>query len=224
MGRQTWPIFNLLIAALIIIFIFPQALFEVSFQLTFAATLGIMTLGQSLAQVTQKQRAKETEETKYSSSESEKFYSCHPEFISGSIKMLKRVQHDKVVGGLVGLLKNNAAVATSAYVFTAPVILFYFGRTSLISPLTNILVAEAVFPIMVLGFLVSIASLIFMPLAQILAYLAYVPAFYFIKVIDIFAGFDFGQIILEKENLFVVTFLYGLLIAFLVWRNYWEKV
>src|SRR3989344_195270 len=50
-GRESLPIWNLLMAAVLILFIWPQAILEISFQLTFAATLGIMTLGQSLAKV-----------------------------------------------------------------------------------------------------------------------------------------------------------------------------
>ncbi|MDO8486676.1 MAG: ComEC/Rec2 family competence protein [Candidatus Curtissbacteria bacterium] len=140
-GREAWPIWSLTFAALVIIFISPGALSEVSFQLTFAASLGIMTLGKVLTRVFAR----------------------------------------------VPILGENAAIATSAYLFTAPVILFYFGRVSPIAPLVNILVAEAVFPIMVLGFLTAFASLIFMPLAQVLAYFAYVPAFYFVKVVEVFA-------------------------------------
>src|SRR3989344_2782623 len=47
-GRQTLPVWQLVLAALVILFFWPQAVFEVSFQLTFAATLGIMTLGRYL--------------------------------------------------------------------------------------------------------------------------------------------------------------------------------
>ncbi|OGD85497.1 hypothetical protein A3B51_00810 [Candidatus Curtissbacteria bacterium RIFCSPLOWO2_01_FULL_41_18] len=84
-------------------------------------------------------------------------------------------------------LGENAAIATSAYLFTAPVILFYFSRVSPLAPIANILVAEVVFPIMILGFLIAFASLTFMPLAQVLAYFAYVPALYFSEVVRILA-------------------------------------
>jgi len=141
LGRESGVFWSLIIAALVIIFIWPQALFEVSFQLTFAATLGIVTLGQ---------------------------YFQRP---------LKKFS----------LLGDNAAIATSAFIFTAPVILFYFSRVSPVAPFANILVAESVFPVMVLGFLIALATLIFMPLAQLLAYLAYVPALYFSEVVRIMA-------------------------------------
>lgn len=142
-GRETSALWSLLVAALVIIFIWPSAIFEVSFQLTFAATLGIVTMGQKLS------------------------------------KVFDRLP---VIG-------ENAAIATSAYIFTAPVIFYHFERVSLIAPLTNILVAEAVFPIMVFGFLTAGASLIFAPLGQFFAWLAYIPALYFVKVVEVFSNF-----------------------------------
>ena len=141
LGREADALWSLFIAATAIVLIWPHAIFEISFQLTFAATLGIMTLGQLL----------------------------------------------KARLGRFGLLGNNAAIATSAYIFTAPIILFYFGQVSPIAPIANIFVAEAVFPIMVLGFLTATATLIFMPLAQVLAYLAFVTAMYFTQVVAIMA-------------------------------------
>ncbi len=143
LGREASVIWSLLIAALLIVLVWPTSLFEISFQLTFAATLGIVTLGASLQK-----------------------------FLKGW-----------------GILGDNAASATSAYLFTAPLILFYFSRLSAVAPLANVLVAEAVFPIMALGFLIAGATIVFMPLAQILAYFAFVPALYFSEVVRIMSKF-----------------------------------
>ena len=150
LGREASVVWTLLIAALAIILIWPQALFEVSFQLTFAATLGIVTLGRKI-----------------------------------SDQAHLRGESLTHLGG--GSLLRTASIPVSAYLFTAPIILFYFSRVSPLSPIANILVAEAVFPIMVLGFLIAFASLVFMPLAQVLAYFAYVPALYFSEIVRLMA-------------------------------------
>lgn len=155
LGRERIAIWSLILAALIILFFWPQALFEVSFQLTFAATLGIMTLGQKFS----------------------KLFSGLP----------KKISHLGILSDLSNLLIQNAAIATSAYIFTAPIILFYFGRISPIAPLVNILVAELVSPIMILGFLIAGSSLVFAPIAQIIAYLAYVPAAVFVAIVEFFS-------------------------------------
>lgn len=184
-GREALPIWNLILAALLILFIWPQAIFEISFQLTFAATLGIMTLGQFLTKIFNFQFAK---------------------FSSGK--------------AIFNLIKNNAAIAVSAYIFTAPIILYYFGRVSILSPIVNVLVIEAVFPIMILGFIIAFLSLILMPFAQIIAYLAYMPAFYFVKTVKFFGQIPIEQMNLGKGNLvLVVGFYIFLLFLMLVWTR-----
>ena len=176
-GRESLAIWNLMVAALVILFIWPGAIKEISFQLTFMATLGIMTLGRRLSDLS-------------------------------------------ILSNLSYLIKENAAIATSAYIFTAPIILFYFGKVSILAPIVNVLVAEAVFPLMILGFLIAVISLIFMPVAQIIASLSYVPAFYFVKVVEIFAQIPVDQINLGKGSLMMVIALYILIFSLMgIWTK-----
>lgn len=186
-GRVAYSLWSLFLAALMIIFIWPQALFELSFQLTFAATFGIITLGQYLIAVFGR---KDT------------------------------VRSRSVVAKLANGIVQNGAIASSAYLLTVPLILFYFGKVSPIAPFPNILIAEAVFPIMVLGFLIAAVSLVFLPLAQVLAYFAYVPTFYFVKVVAIFSKVPIESISMGKGNLAFVLAFY-LLIFGLIWI--WTK-
>jgi len=176
-GREASPLWSLFLAALLIIFIWPQAVGEISFQLTFAATLGIMTLGSWLGN------------------------------FDGSLNKLSRLSI------LSHLFFQNAAIAVSAYIFTAPIILYYFGKISLLAPMANILVVEAISPVMALGFLIAILSLILMPLAQILAYIAFIPAFYFVKVVDIFAGIPVGQMSFGRGNVWMIGGFYASLLV-----------
>jgi len=163
-GRQVWPVWSLGISAMIIAFLWPSSIFEASFQLTFAATLGIMTLGQTLARI----------------------FKPFP------------------------IIGESSAIAVSAYIFTLPVIAYHFGRISLTAPIANILVSEAVFPMMILGFLTVFASLIFQPLAIPFAYLAYVPSFYFLKVVEFFSKIG-GQIEVGEGNVWFLIFGFLLL-------------
>ena len=186
LGREADVLWSLVLAAIIIILVWPQALFEISFQLTFAATLGIVTVGKWLSR--QAGSVKDAGPV-----------ARHPHPTSSLQSNLKIVENNfsaaagarwgspTRVTRVFNIFTQIAAVPISAYIFTAPVIFYYFKTVSPIAPLANVLVGEAVFPIMILGFLVSGASLIFMPLAQVLAYLAFVPAFYFSQVVGILA-------------------------------------
>lgn len=168
-GREVNAVWSLFLAGVLILLVWPQAIFEISFQLTFAASLGIITLGQKLS------------------------------------KTFSRVP-------IVGV---NGAVAVSAFLFTLPIVVYHFGRVSLLSPLVNILVAEAVLPIMVLGFAISAVSLIFAPLASVLSLLVYPIAYLFVQVVHLFAKIDIGKFDGGKESMaFVVVFYLMIFVAY----------
>lgn len=211
-GRETNVLWAMAVAAAVIVFISPQALFEVSFQLTFAASFGIVTMGKyldvgmnALLRGRFLSRGQRSDISLHRASNSQNSEIAPSQAVS-----------PRTFGGLVGVsLVQNAAIATSAYLFTAPIIIFYFGRISPIAPIANILVAEAVFPMMILGFATAILSLIFMPLAQVVAYFAFVPAFYFSEVVKVFAALPFAQYSFGQGNWILAIAIYLALISFL---------
>ena len=81
-------------------------------------------------------------------------------------------------------IKENFKLTLSAQLFTMPVILYNFGRISLIAPIVNIAIEWAIQPIMVLGFLTAIAGLVWLPLGTIFAWMVWVPLTYLITVIE----------------------------------------
>lgn len=173
-GRSATALLSLFAAALVIIFIWPSSILSVSFQLTFAATLGIVTLG----------------------------------------AYLQKVFRIPIIGEVT-------AVCLGAFVFTAPVILYHFGQISLLSPLVNILVSEAIFPVMLLGFLVVVLSYIFMPAAQIVAYLVFVPAHYFVELVRFFAKFDVGVMQgFSGNTMLPILFVLFLVGMFFIWKGF----
>ncbi len=173
-GREVNALWGLFLAGVLMVIVWPLAIFEISFQLTFAASLGIITLGQKLSTV------------------------------------FKRLP---IVG-------EGSEVAISAFLFTMPIIVYYFGRVSILSPIVNMLVIEAVLPIMLFGFLISILSLIFMPIARLLAILVYPFTLYFSQVVTFFAKIDFGQISGGAGNIeFVMIYYLMLFLLILIWRK-----
>lgn len=211
-GRETNVLWTMGVAFVIIVFMFPQSLFEVSFQLTFAASFGIVTLGKYLEEFLS---ALLRDHLRSRGQRSD--ISLHGVQVDGNSKTASlQAISQRTFGGLVGVsLIQNAAIATSAYLFTAPVIIFYFGRISPVAPLANLLVAEAVFPMMILGFATAILSLIFMPLAQVVAYFAFVPAYYFSGVVKVFAALPFAQYSFGQGNWILAFGIYLVLISFL---------
>lgn len=122
----------LVFAGAVMVFLNPKILrFDVGFQLSFMAVLGLILLSP---------------------------------WIEGKIKNMPEI---------FGIKK--ALIATlSAQIFVLPLILYYFGAISWMSPLVNILIFPAVPMAMLLGFAGAFAGLIFLPFAKIFLWPAWV--------------------------------------------------
>ena len=77
-------------------------------------------------------------------------------------------------GSFITLVKNELTTTLSAQVFTIPLILFTFGRISLMSPVTNILIGWTIPIITVLGLFVSLLGFIWLPIGQIIAWFTWI--------------------------------------------------
>lgn len=76
----------------------------------------------------------------------------------------------------------------SAIIATLPLILFQFGRLSIVAPLVNVLALWIIPYLMLFGFLAVIFGFIFFPLGQIIAYIAGLGLRYVIIITDWFGG------------------------------------
>lgn len=85
-------------------------------------------------------------------------------------------------------------VTLAAQVFTVPIILFAFGRISLVSPLTNLLIGWLIAPIMALGLLLVVLGFLWMPLAHPVAWVVWVPLTVLVKTIELTARIPFASI------------------------------
>ena len=76
----------------------------------------------------------------------------------------------------------------AAQISTLPLIVYNFGRISLISPIVNLLVVPIVTYLTVIGFGVLFLSLVFSEISQYLFWPVWLLLSYVIKVIGFFAG------------------------------------
>lgn len=133
--------------AAIMILINPMILvWDVGFQLSFLAILGIVLLSQPI----------------------------------GSI--LKFIPQEKFIN-----LRSVVSATLSAQVFTLPILIYNFGRISLISTVTNILVVPMVDLIMIFGFVFAILSSIWWVLGWVFIWPCWLLLVYVIKIINIFS-------------------------------------
>lgn len=90
--------------------------------------------------------------------------------------------------------KEDLRTTLAAQIFTLPIILYNFKQLSLVAPLTNVLVLWVIPPLTAWGFLLSLLSIIYLPLAYPLAWVLWVPLTYFIEAIKLTAKIPLGQI------------------------------
>ena len=139
-GRDQWQI--LALAAVVILAMNPYAVFDVGFQLSFSAFVGMMAVAPRL---------------------------------------------QRQLGRLPASVASNVAVSVAAGLGTAPVALAQFGRTSLISPLANLLVVPALPAVTGLGMVSVFAGLIWQGSSVALDTLASLPMMWTVMVSSLMA-------------------------------------
>lgn len=114
-------------------------------------------------------------------------------------------------------IREAITMTMSAQVMALPIIVYNFERLSLIAPLSNLLVAFAIPPAMLFGFVAVVVSFFFFPLAQVVAYLTWGILTYIIKVIELTAAIPYASVNLPGMT-FMMMFLYYFLLILVLLR------
>ncbi|MFZ2978133.1 MAG: ComEC/Rec2 family competence protein, partial [Candidatus Magasanikiibacteriota bacterium] len=91
-------------------------------------------------------------------------------------------------------IRESLISTLSAITATLPLILFQFGRLSIVAPIVNILILWIIPTIMMLGFFAVVISFVFMPLGEIIAWIGWVGLQYIIKVVEFFASLKWSAV------------------------------
>ncbi len=178
-GRRTGGLNILLFTAAVMCAITPFALWDVGFQLSFAATLGLILYAAPLQEWASRQLARRT--------------------------TVSLAQH------LARQLAEYLLFTLAAQVTTLPVTMYHFQRLSLVSFLANPFILPAQPPVMVLGGLALLGSLLWLPIGQVLAYLAWPFPAYTIRMVEFFARFPHGVVDLGEFSFWLFIGFYVLL-------------
>lgn len=116
-------------------------------------------------------------------------------------------------------IREAILMTLSAQVMALPIIIFNFERLSLISPISNLLVAFALPPAMLFGFIAVLVSFLSHTLALIPAYLTWGVLTYIVKVIEITSGIPYASIDLPGMKVWMMFGYYLFLILFLYFYN-----
>lgn len=85
-------------------------------------------------------------------------------------------------------LKQALTATLAAIIMTTPLVLYQFGRLSLIAPLANLAIVPLVPLTMLAGFVTGIVGMVWPPLGQIGGYASWLLLEYIIRVAEFFSG------------------------------------
>jgi competence protein ComEC len=106
----------------------------------------------------------------------------------------------------------------AAQVFVLPLLIFNFGRVSLVSPLSNLAVLIMIPATMLFGFLTALAGFLFSPLAHLFSWVSWVLLEYELSAISFFASIPFASVSFFIPYGILLVPLYGL-IGYWVFRK-----
>jgi len=120
-------------------------------------------------------------------------------------------------------IRASLKMTLAAQILVLPILIYHFGNLSLISPLANILIVPLLPFITILGFIMILAGLIFMPLAVVLGYLARVMLGWIILVADWFAKLPGAGIGVKKFDFVYVMIIY-MVLGWIIWIRQKAKI
>ena len=185
-GRRQSGLNSLSFAAAVMAIFSPTILWDVSFQLSFAATLGIMLYAEPFTQV----------------------------FTNLAARVITQEKAER----LAGPVGEYFFLTLAAQITTLPLMAYYFQRISLTALVANPLILPAQPPLMILGGLAVLSGVIFQPLGQLLAWVAWPFAAYTIRMVEWLARIPNGSIALGQVALPMILVFYTVL--FLVTSAY----
>ncbi|HPL28708.1 MAG TPA: DNA internalization-related competence protein ComEC/Rec2 [Anaerolineae bacterium] len=202
-GRPGHALTGLAASALAMTLWRPWTLWEPSFQLSFAATLGLILLlpkieasmERLLAAPADIRTAKGAKDAKTREGRS-------------SLRVLRALRGSGRLP-LPGWLREAVLVSLAAQLATLPITLGTFGRLSIVAPLANLLILPAQAAVMELGALATLLGLVWHPLGQLFAYLAWPFIAWTIAAVERLGALPWAAVDLRAAGL-VPWLLYGL--------------
>lgn len=186
-GRPGMALNSLIFSGLALTLINPLILWDVGFQLSFMATLGLIVLVPPLERTT--------------------------------FDLLRRWLKSEQVGLTMALLNELIIITLAAQIITGPLIVYHFGRLSIISLLTNLLILPVQPPIMIVGGLATLAGMLWLPLGQLLGWLVWLPLAWSVRIVELTARLPYASLDLGVFPFWLLVLLYAAIAAGIWWAN-----
>ncbi|MCK4900343.1 MAG: ComEC/Rec2 family competence protein, partial [Anaerolineales bacterium] len=178
-GRRQDGLNTLAFVAALMALFNPYVLWDVGFQLSFAATLGLLLYAEPLTQA--------------------------------FVRLTSRRTSQSTAERLAGPFGEYILFTLAAQVTILAVIVYHFRRLSLTSLIANPVILPAQPAVMILGGLAVILGMVWLPLGQVAAYLAWPFVVFTIRAVELLARIPGGVITLGEVAIFWVVLFYAVL-------------
>ncbi len=179
LGRQATALVSLVASALVMTAINPHTLWDVGFQLSFMATLGLISLA--------------------------------PPLQARAESLLNRLLPAGGLQPAMSFLNDALLLTLAAQITTLPLVVYYFGRLSLVSLLANSLILWVQPYIMMGGGLATFVGLFALEVGRVLAWLPWLGLAWTVRVVETMAGVPYAVIEVGRLSAAVPCLYYGLL-------------
>ena len=200
LGRQQDGLNTLFGVAALMTLFNPFYVQDVGFQLSFAATLGLILYGQPLEQFVNRLLTQ---------------YTIRAPGAKADAGAPAAPDAETRVAKISNIISSFFLLTLAAQVTTIPIMAYHFNRLSVVSLIANPFILPAQPAVMILGGAADILGMIFEPLGQLVAYIAWPFVAYTISVVKLFGNvswaafsveFPFWAVILWYTVLLGVTF------------------
>ncbi|NOX61974.1 MAG: ComEC family competence protein [Chloroflexi bacterium] len=158
LGRQSVALISLFAAAWLMLLLNSLTLWDVGFQLSFMATLGLILFSRPLQ------------------------------------KRWSRVVGERLPGLVSNLLAEGLLITLAAQITTLALVVFYFGRLSLVSFVANLLILPVQPPIMVVGGLAALVGMVLPAAARLIALIPHASLWWTVFVVEKLAALPWASL------------------------------
>jgi competence protein ComEC len=178
LGRTYWQLWSFGCVVWVLLALSPWYVESVSFQLSIAATVGVIWGSQTVERWRKclGERRKRRHE---------------PALIT---EYLPKPMWKLIWNKLLLFLWPQIETTVGAWVMTTPVLLVVFGQTSWLGLVVNPIVLGVVPLLMLLGAIVMMGGILWLPLAQVFAFITWPVAYGWVKTVEIFGSAGLGVI------------------------------
>jgi competence protein ComEC len=180
-GRRNLALTALAASASVMALFNPMVLWDIGFQLSFAATIGLVLYAQPMQDAVS--------------------------------AFLSRYFPPENVDKFIGPFSSYVLLTFAAQLTTLPITLYHFGRFSLVSFIANPVILPAQPALMVLGGLAVTVSKIYLPLGELVAWVALPFATFTIRMVEFFDKFPGAVLTLGEFSLLAAIFFYLILFS-----------